>query len=300
MRLHVAERPERRELGEAGDARVLANDVGRVCRGGDEDVQRRGVRNRRQHLPLRSSEIEHWRGRRRSLRLRRRRHDRLMNVHAPAVRADQPLDRHATAVRAQLIASLAVPHPIGGPLAIELRAALAETEQRPFRQEERHIRARCIEGQPLHRLPRRIIHVQRRGVGGEAHGQVSSTNRREGDRGGGPRPCLRRLPPARHLRERVPPATGTTVRRTVIGLTEATAISTGTPLTITGAPWARKTPPENASAVPRLSRFKASRREKSSGIFGTVTDYNLRSLIAGLNRVRCRRRFGIRDSGSVF
>ena len=53
-----------------------------------------------------------------------------MDEEAPPVGADQPLDRHATAVRAELVASLPVAHAIDRAPAIELRAAFAEPEKR--------------------------------------------------------------------------------------------------------------------------------------------------------------------------
>ena len=52
-----------------------------------------------------------------------------MNIAQP-LGADEPLDRRARAVRRELVAALAVAHRIGRALAIELRAALAEAEQR--------------------------------------------------------------------------------------------------------------------------------------------------------------------------
>ena len=73
-----------------------------------------------------------------------------MDEHAPPIGADQPLDRHPSAVGPELIAALTVPHPIGRTLAIELRSALAEPEQRSLGQLKPHARSIGVEDQPLH------------------------------------------------------------------------------------------------------------------------------------------------------
>ena len=102
-----------------------------------------------------------------------------MDEHAPPVGADQPLNRRARAVGLELVPALAVAHAIGLALAIELRAALAETEERPLRQEERHVRRLRVEHQPLHGHAGGRLDVERRRLRGEAHGQVPGAHRLE-------------------------------------------------------------------------------------------------------------------------
>src|SRR6185503_5627616 len=63
---------------------------------------------------------------------------RLMNVEAPARGADEPLDRHPAAVRAELIAALAVTGWKRHASAIELRSAFAEPEDLRAADRERH------------------------------------------------------------------------------------------------------------------------------------------------------------------
>ena len=77
---------------------------------------------RRGELPFRARQIE--------------RAERLMDEHAPSVRADEPLNRHAAAVRAQLIAALPVAPAIDDALAIELRPPFAEAQQRSLSHEK--------------------------------------------------------------------------------------------------------------------------------------------------------------------
>ena len=48
-----------------------------------------------------------------------------MNEHAPAVGADEPLDRHTAAVRPKLVAALPVAPAVDASLPIELRSAFA-------------------------------------------------------------------------------------------------------------------------------------------------------------------------------
>ena len=105
---------------------------------------------------------------------------RMMDEHAPPVGADQPLDRRARAVGLELVAALAVAHAVGLALAIELRAALAEAEQRPLRQEERHVRRLRVERQPLHGHAGGRLDVERRRLRREAHGQVPGAHGLEG------------------------------------------------------------------------------------------------------------------------
>ena len=109
-------------------------------------------------LPVRAGEVE--------------RAQRLMDEHPPAVGAHEPLDRHAAAMRAELIAALAVAHAVGLTLAIELRPALAEAEERTLRQQERHVRRLRVERQPLDGPAGRRLDVERGRLRREAHGQV--------------------------------------------------------------------------------------------------------------------------------
>ena len=57
---------------------------------------------------------------------------------AQPLRANHPLNRHAPAVRAQLVAALAAAHAIGRSASIELRAAFAQAEQRRVGELEAH------------------------------------------------------------------------------------------------------------------------------------------------------------------
>ncbi len=131
MRLLVAERPERRQFGKAGELRVFRHDRDGIARADDEEIEgkrsadRIDLRSRRGdgETSIGAGEVE--------------RAVRLMNEHRPAARADQPLDWHAPAVRAQLIAALTVAHPIGRAAAIELRSAFAEAEDRAVAERER-------------------------------------------------------------------------------------------------------------------------------------------------------------------
>src|SRR4029078_9730654 len=58
----------------------------------------------------------------------------LVDEESPPGRADQPLDRYASAMRAKLVAALAVPHRVHGSTSIELRPPLSESQQRPVPQ----------------------------------------------------------------------------------------------------------------------------------------------------------------------
>ena len=60
----------------------------------------------------------------------------LMDEHRPAGGADQPGHGHPPAVRPQPVSALAAPHPIDRAAAIELRAALAQAEDRAVAQVE--------------------------------------------------------------------------------------------------------------------------------------------------------------------
>ena len=96
-----------------------------------------------------------------------------MHEHPPAVRSDQPLDRHAPAMRPQLVPALAVAHPIDGALAVELRAAFAEAEQRSFAEEKRQARLVSAECQALDGLSLDGVDVNRRRVGGVTHREIA-------------------------------------------------------------------------------------------------------------------------------
>ena len=62
----------------------------------------------------------------------------MMDVESPAVRADDPLNRHAAAVRAQVVPVLTVLHLVDRALPIELRPAFSESEQRTRAEPERY------------------------------------------------------------------------------------------------------------------------------------------------------------------
>ena len=99
-----------------------------------------------------------------------------MDEHAPAVGADQPLNRDTRAMRRQLISTLSAAGGKRLALAIELWTALAEPEQRPARQDERHVGRLRIEAQTLHRPARRRLDVNR---ACPPHGQVPRPYRLE-------------------------------------------------------------------------------------------------------------------------
>src|SRR5262245_36403517 len=101
MRLHVAERPTRRQLGQSGDARVLAHDDDGILRCDDEEIEGGPGRRRKPRVAVATGEVE------RALRM--------MDEQAPAVRTDEPLNRHARPMRRELISTLAVSHPIDLP-----------------------------------------------------------------------------------------------------------------------------------------------------------------------------------------
>jgi hypothetical protein len=136
VRLHVPERPPRRQFGEAGDGRVLAHDRCRLIRRHDEHVE--GQQASHVEAPFGPGEIE--------------RAEWPMDVEPPSIRANYPLDRDAPAVRAQSIPLLAVPHLVDRALAIELRSALAETEKRPAAEQKRQRASLRIGSQLLNDL----------------------------------------------------------------------------------------------------------------------------------------------------
>src|SRR6185312_3333701 len=132
-RLQISESPQCRHLVQAGDARVLAHDHARLIRRNDEYVERQ--RRRGDELPRSTGEIECA--------------VRSMNEHRPAVGSHEPLNRGASSVRRQAVAALSDDHGIGLSLAIELRASLAEAEQRSVSEGERHAGRRCVEREIL-------------------------------------------------------------------------------------------------------------------------------------------------------
>ena len=142
MRLLVAERPQRRHLRMAGEPRVLAHDRRRLPRADHEEIERQGgwtrprQRVRHHEPPVCAGQIECA--------------VRLMDEHRPAAGVDQPLHRHAAAMRAQLVAALAATGADRRSAAIELRSALAEAEHRTAAEEKRHGAGFLIDAQPLH------------------------------------------------------------------------------------------------------------------------------------------------------
>ena len=101
---------------------------------------------------------------------------RMVDEHAPAVGPDEPLIGERAPWVCELIAALTVAHAVGLALAIELRAALSEAEQRAFRQEERHIGRLGVEGEALHGPPFAVIDMNRRRRRREAHREVASAH----------------------------------------------------------------------------------------------------------------------------
>ena len=96
----------------------------------------------------------------------------------PPVGADQPLDRHARAVRAQLVAALPVAHRVDGASAVELRSAFAEPEQRPVAEQEAHARVLRTEHQLLDGAARTGDLDDRR-VGREPDSEIACSDGRE-------------------------------------------------------------------------------------------------------------------------
>ena len=112
--LLVAKRPERRQLGMAGQPGVLGHEHTRILRGYDKNVERgsAGVIFG-EEFAVASGEVK--------------RAERLMEVECPSGSADKPGDGHASAVCAELVAALTAAHRILRAAAVELRAAFAET-----------------------------------------------------------------------------------------------------------------------------------------------------------------------------
>src|SRR5881296_3270251 len=63
--------------------------------------------------------------------------ERLMEIKRPTGRADEPGNRNAPAMRAELIAALAATHRVLGTAAVELWAAFAEAQERGIGDEKR-------------------------------------------------------------------------------------------------------------------------------------------------------------------
>ena len=143
MRLQIAERPERNHLRKARDVGPRFHDFGRRVRSDDEDIEREGIGGRRREDTGGSCEIEcaEW----------------LMHVHRGAGRADEPLNRHTTAMRLQPIAALSAAHVVGRAAPIELRSAFAEAEHgRVAKLEAEHtVRGVDLDRLELHGLGRR-------------------------------------------------------------------------------------------------------------------------------------------------
>ena len=175
-----------------------------------------------------------------------------MNIPQPSVPTS-----HWIGARAPWVRSRYPPWPFRidrSTLAIELRAALAQPEERSLRQEERHVRRLRVERQPLHRHAGRSSRRGASAARGEAHGQVPGAHRLEG-LGHAPGPhafrCVELGEPAIDWhRRRVPASRGSSVMRTVAGLSDDTAISTGFPPIRMPPRWPRMMPPERVIPAP--------------------------------------------------
>ena len=100
-----------------------------------------------------------------------------MNEQSPPLSAHQPLDRHATTVRAELVATLAVPHRVHGASTIELRAAFAESEQRGVTDRELEP-AGLGYGEALNDCARPITDRDRERAVSHGERQIACSNRR--------------------------------------------------------------------------------------------------------------------------
>src|SRR5579863_1937486 len=100
-----------------GNAGVLRHDCRRLLRDYEEKVKWQG-RFRRDWLKLTfgTREIESA--------------ERFMDKRRPTTGADQPRNRNAAAVGAELIAALSAAHPVSRAAPVELRPAFAQAEQR--------------------------------------------------------------------------------------------------------------------------------------------------------------------------
>src|SRR5262249_28465934 len=161
MRLHVTERPKCRQFGVARDACIFSHHCRWVAVTHDEHVQ--GQQFLRAELAFASSKVEGT--------------ERLMNEYRPAIRADQPLDRNTSTMRAQLIAALSAAHRVDGAFAIELWSAFTETEQRTFGQKKRQTLRSVVERHPLHILARSGINVDGCRISSETNDQIAGSNR---------------------------------------------------------------------------------------------------------------------------
>ena len=153
--LQVPERPERRQLGQPRDARVLAHDDVRIARRHDEQIDWK-PRSGGCEAAVRAGQVPGA--------------VRLVHEHRPSIGSDQPLDRHAAAVRGETVPALPVAKLIDGAAAIELLSALAEPEQGRVVNRERESRLPGVERQPLDRAAVRVRNRDRewRRLDGEA------------------------------------------------------------------------------------------------------------------------------------
>ena len=117
VRLLIAKTPERRHFGVPGQAPIFGHDRCGLARCDEENIKRqRGIRSRRQELAFRPRKVKHA--------------ERLVEEHRPPACPDDPGNRYASAVCAELIAALPAAHRVGRSTAVELRAALSEPKQR--------------------------------------------------------------------------------------------------------------------------------------------------------------------------
>ncbi len=172
VRLHVTEGPASGELGESRDARILAHDDQRIRGRDHEEIHRQSRFGLRSHLPFFPGEVERAGG--------------LIDEDRPAVGADQPLRRYARAVCRQSIRArpfglraLTVAHRVDRTLAVELRTAFAEAEQRAARQEKRQSWFRHVEREALYHLPVECLHVDGGRIFREADYEIARTQPRE-------------------------------------------------------------------------------------------------------------------------
>ena len=161
MGLLVAQRPQRRHLGESGQSRVLRHDLCWIARRNDEKVEwKRRVRSARIETTFLSAEVEGSR--------------RVVNEHRPTARSDQPLDRQAPAVRSQHVSALSASHAVQRAAAIELRAALPEAEQRLIAQKERQRTGLAIEAEMLHQAPIAGLDMDGQRIGREFYHDIAA------------------------------------------------------------------------------------------------------------------------------
>ena len=179
MGLLVAQRPQRRHLGESRQSRVLRHDLCWIARRNDEKVEwKRRVRSARIETTFLSAEVEGSR--------------RVVNEHRPTARSDQPLDRQAPAVRSQHVSALSASHAVQRAAAIELRAALPEAEQRLIAQKERQRTGLAIEAEMLHQAPIPSLDMDGQRIGREFYRDISALDSFLTDKSSEARP--RRIP----------------------------------------------------------------------------------------------------------